>query len=724
MVAPSTEGESILLTEEDLQIPDRSRDEGAVDRINEEAPVVFIQVDAPIEKSIPPQGTLDPELAMFFDPEELTVKPLQTARNGENLRPLPTTHELDELRVLNSSQEKPAQRVIDFDIQVESSPSLSQTDHHDEIVEPVIPVDNIEAVMPEWLREFESQHDQENAKPDLVENRQPFTLEESPISPLERLQQFDPSTGDHQAQPDSPNRPQPFSEGEQFEWPIEDEAEYAVDATIMGEGEPEDLAGRPIEEVDEPVEGSITPSIDVVSDQGEPPVLSETSMPSQPAKTTGSLLSFLEQKQEGAADIAKAAEMPFTLVDSEDTAHGEAFIGEPPSSSATGEGNQLPDDFSDFLQKLQTLDETLVEPVQQEELGAEQEADEGSIPAATEPEVESLSEVEKYTKDAADNWERWGYGFESQSVEETGTTTWFETETEEAPPIVREDDLYHPPEISVSQSEDQAAWQAPFTEDIDQILAAAESEGLIISNPTEAGSATTSLEYGGSETESSDDTWRSMFGATEYSPGSKAGKAVLDDVHVQADGTIGGNIRLFFRRMKNWFTSLSRVDKALLGLVVVLIVVAISVGFIQRIQAAPTIPIQTKEPETVLVVNNESFIPVSLELPGGWFFDLSMGEVVDGRWQPKGAEWLAGTELRRVIALPWSSYLEAYIKALQPGDTIKIYMDNEQSLVYKVDRVEQVRADEKDILSGNDLSMIIILSQPESSSRWVVFCKR
>lgn len=731
IVTSSLTGEEGLETPVNLLKPAESNAEDFDVNPIIDSPVVFIDPNTPFQEALSPSqtGTMDPDLAMFFDQSEFRPEEHQTAHMATPFegqpRPLPfSDSELAQLNQETGNPEPPLQRVVDFDIKFESSPTPTELPSGQEVYESVVPVEHLEEAMPEWLRNFENPNGQ-GGKPDIVENRQPFTLEEPTLSPLERLHHLDaPEVGGSFGQ-EKLESPQAFAEADQFEWAMDEEEIFAAGEmpqapstpAAQEEPSPQALDSEPAHEGRVVSVDDWLPEITTETVQSIPPT--EEEVPPPPPKTTGSLLSFLEQGGEEKVEDTSPPEMPFTLVDSDESSGEVAFIED---TLAVQPVHELPDDFSDFLQKLQNIDETLVEPVQPVDFWEEAAvAPTESAPIEAEGK-NPPSEVEQYAQEAAANWERWGYQFEEGPAEGAETTR-VGSEQPEAPQINQED-LYNPPEINpVIEDEDQESWQAPFTEDIDQIMVEAEANGLILpGSPTDE--EIPSEMGGGINLESSDDAWRSMFGTMEYSPGSKAGKAVVDDARVQADGSVAGNFNLFLRRMRNWLTSLSRLDKILLGLAFFLIVAAITIGVFQLMKPAAVISEATKEPETVLVARDTNFVPVSLELPGGWIFDLSKGEVIDGRWQPKGAEWLAGTELRRVIALPWSIHLEAYVKTLQNGDTINIYMDNDQTLVYHVDRVEQVKANENKILSGTDLSMIIILSQPDSDSRWVVFCRR
>lgn len=118
--------------------------------------------------------------------------------------------------------------------------------------------------------------------------------------------------------------------------------------------------------------------------------------------------------------------------------------------------------------------------------------------------------------------------------------------------------------------------------------------------------------------------------------------------------------------------------------------------------------------------------PTGLTLPGGWQFQLGRNTMVGGVWKPTQSEWLEGTELRRVVALPWNRQTEAVVRSFQEGDQIELKLSNSDILPYTVERIGQVSIDDSSVYSGTSPSLIIILFNEEESAleRWVVFCKR
>ena len=124
-----------------------------------------------------------------------------------------------------------------------------------------------------------------------------------------------------------------------------------------------------------------------------------------------------------------------------------------------------------------------------------------------------------------------------------------------------------------------------------------------------------------------------------------------------------------------------------------------------------------KEPPAV--VSNLPY-PTSVSLPGGWSFNLGKGALQDGKWNPKGAEWLEGTEVCRWVALPWSRQLEAVIRTLNPDDPIELVMSNNDRFVYKVYSVRQLTSEEMLDLDSNTPCLLLVLAEADTDSRWVL----
>lgn len=118
--------------------------------------------------------------------------------------------------------------------------------------------------------------------------------------------------------------------------------------------------------------------------------------------------------------------------------------------------------------------------------------------------------------------------------------------------------------------------------------------------------------------------------------------------------------------------------------------------------------------------------PTGLTLPGGWQFQLGRSTMRNTIWTPVQGEWLEGTEVRRVVALPWNRQTEAVVRSFQAGDEVELQLSNADLLRYTVEWVEQVPVEDTTIYTGNTPSLVIILydGEEEAAERWVVFCKR
>lgn len=112
--------------------------------------------------------------------------------------------------------------------------------------------------------------------------------------------------------------------------------------------------------------------------------------------------------------------------------------------------------------------------------------------------------------------------------------------------------------------------------------------------------------------------------------------------------------------------------------------------------------------------------PVAMNLPGGLNFHLGKGKLDEGRWNPRGPEWLEGTEVCRWIAIPYSRQLEAVVRTLTREDQIELIMSNNDKLAYTVSSIDQLSIEEMQALDSESPCMLLVLAQSNSDERWVV----
>ena len=147
---------------------------------------------------------------------------------------------------------------------------------------------------------------------------------------------------------------------------------------------------------------------------------------------------------------------------------------------------------------------------------------------------------------------------------------------------------------------------------------------------------------------------------------------------------------------------------AFLGLVMALIASVVLFNVYQRTR--PPVP---------TVVSNLPF-PTSMSLPGGLNFNLGKGSLQDGEWNPRGPEWLQGTEVCRWVAIPWSRQLEAVIRTLNADDQIELVMSNNDRLVYKVYSVRELSNEELQEVPTDSPCLLLLLAKADSETRWVL----
>lgn len=172
------------------------------------------------------------------------------------------------------------------------------------------------------------------------------------------------------------------------------------------------------------------------------------------------------------------------------------------------------------------------------------------------------------------------------------------------------------------------------------------------------------------------------------------------------------------RRLKRSWRYMRPTEKRLL--IAALVIVGLALlggGGYAVIASAPT--------PTVAATPTPSIepIPISVSLPGGWVFPLSVGYVNGGQWNSKGAEWLGGTVVCRWVSLPWSEQLEAVVRTFKANDQIQLSMSNYDSILYKVQSIEQVPSSDIGKLCPEGPSLLLMLAKEGTDTHWVAIAK-
>ena len=117
--------------------------------------------------------------------------------------------------------------------------------------------------------------------------------------------------------------------------------------------------------------------------------------------------------------------------------------------------------------------------------------------------------------------------------------------------------------------------------------------------------------------------------------------------------------------------------------------------------------------------SDEANAPASIELAGNTFM-LAVGKVKDGLWEPGGPEWLQGTEVRRVLALPYSADLAQSVTGMTPGESIRLRLRSGEVVEYQLTSVKRVQRHQIEVLAEIYPSIVIVLYGERTSERWAV----
>jgi hypothetical protein len=177
-----------------------------------------------------------------------------------------------------------------------------------------------------------------------------------------------------------------------------------------------------------------------------------------------------------------------------------------------------------------------------------------------------------------------------------------------------------------------------------------------------------------------------------------------------------GKHHLAFARLREWFRRLTLSQKMaiLLGTLLVLGICIFTIVLVSnRLFHTPESPVVDN-------LNSLTPIPTSVLLPDGQTFTLRMGTVTDGSWTPKGAEWLAGTEVPRWLALPWNDRLESAVLAYKINAPISLHMSNGDILVYRFESALEIPKGGMSAFHANTTDLLIILAKPGASTTRLV----
>ncbi len=118
-------------------------------------------------------------------------------------------------------------------------------------------------------------------------------------------------------------------------------------------------------------------------------------------------------------------------------------------------------------------------------------------------------------------------------------------------------------------------------------------------------------------------------------------------------------------------------------------------------------------------VPTEPHDPVSISF-ANVAFSLGVAKLDEGAWQPAVAEWLPGTVLRRVLAIPYTQEVGNAVAQLTYDAPISLRLLSGEVVVYHMREVQRPQRHEIEILNALTPSLVVILHGERAGQRWVL----
>jgi hypothetical protein len=193
-------------------------------------------------------------------------------------------------------------------------------------------------------------------------------------------------------------------------------------------------------------------------------------------------------------------------------------------------------------------------------------------------------------------------------------------------------------------------------------------------------------------------------------------QALQESLNVPADTMEQKPKVSFFEHLKDEFDQSSTFIKVLMvSLSVFAVIISLAIVFF-------LVSGKRYTPQVLAVPTYTQFpTPRALQFPGGWIFNLTIGSLQNGSWNPTSPEWLDTTEICKWVSLPWNKQINAIYLTFQPGDEILMTMSNGDLVKYKVISLKTIKISEMDQLSNcSSPSLIVFLTQKENDERQVL----
>ncbi len=138
---------------------------------------------------------------------------------------------------------------------------------------------------------------------------------------------------------------------------------------------------------------------------------------------------------------------------------------------------------------------------------------------------------------------------------------------------------------------------------------------------------------------------------------------------------------------------------------------------------SPSTPVST--PYALVLNNNDANVargpndPVSVEF-GGVAYELTRSKLENGEWSPVLAEWLDGSQLRRVVAVPYSQEVGQAVARLKYGDILRLRLSSSEVVEYHLVDIARIKRHQIEVLSSLSPSLAVVLHSERASERYVL----
>ncbi|NUM48751.1 MAG: hypothetical protein HUU38_28930 [Anaerolineales bacterium] len=104
-------------------------------------------------------------------------------------------------------------------------------------------------------------------------------------------------------------------------------------------------------------------------------------------------------------------------------------------------------------------------------------------------------------------------------------------------------------------------------------------------------------------------------------------------------------------------------------------------------------------------------------------FTLGVAQLDEGAWQPAVAEWLPGTELRRVVAVPYTLEVGNAVATLTYGSEITLRLLSGEVVVYRLVDIQRMQRHAIEVLNALAPSLVMILHGERAGQRWLLLAE-